>query len=178
MRRVDAALVGIAILLAAVWYFLRVAPSPPDPSAGLASPATLARRPSSAVASRAPRSGKDAGRSTGAAIAGAPGAAPPAELAAVMDVVHKHKMGSCRGRLSASSAGLRYEPTRPGDGFDVPRASIERLEADSRKNVLAVKLRGGRTYNFTDANGRAETLQAFQRAFAQAAVPRGRGELK
>ncbi|HET6900597.1 MAG TPA: PEGA domain-containing protein, partial [Vicinamibacteria bacterium] len=31
-------------------------------------------------------------------------------LAAALDVVHKHGIGSCRGRLSATPAGLRYAP--------------------------------------------------------------------
>jgi hypothetical protein len=163
MRRVDAALVVIAILLAAVWYVLRVRPASLEPSAGGAPPASLARVPASPRASRPPGSGGDKRAAAGSPIEAGVGEAPG--IPAVIDVVHKHKLGSCRGRLSVTATGLRYEPTRPGDGFDVPRASVERLEADPKKKVLTVKLRGGRTYNFTDARGRAEALTAFQQAF-------------
>jgi hypothetical protein len=97
------------------------------------------------------------------------GASP---VMAAVDVVHKHGIGSCRGRLSATATGLRYEPSRPGDGFDVPRAAVERLAADARKKLLVVKLRGGRTYNFTEAQGRAEALLAFQKAFDARTPPR------
>lgn len=159
MRRVDAVLVAIAVVLAGIWYVVRVAPvgpsAPPEPSA--ASPAPPAASASPAVAV-----------SPGAA----PLEAPP--VVATVDVVHKHALGSCRGRLSATTAGLRYEPSRPGDGFDVPRASVERLAADARKKLLVVKLRGGRTYNFTDGPGRAEPLLAFQKVFA-AKTPRAVG---
>jgi hypothetical protein len=156
MRRVDAALVGIAVVLAVVWYVLRVAPPAPEPaqagtvtrSAGRPSPSPAGGPPSpSPGASEAP-------------------AARPVAVAAV-EVVHKHKLGSCRGRLSVTAASLRYEPTRPGDGFDVPRAAVDRVEADARKRALFVKLRGGRTYNFTDAQGRPEPLVSFQKAFAK-----------
>ena len=145
MRRVDAALVAIAVVLGAVWYVLRVAPAAPEPSSGAARAVPAA----SATPDTPP---------------GAPVEAPVA--VATLDVVHKHKLGSCRGRLSATAAGLRYESSRPGDGFDVPRAAVERLAADARKKLLVVKLRGGRTYNFTEAGGRTEPLQAFQKAFA------------
>jgi hypothetical protein len=161
VKRVDTALVVIAVVLAAVWYVLRVAPSSPEPAGGAVSPPPVvsapARRPSGA--------GGDAARP--AISRGAPSAESPADVTAAIEVVHKHKLGSCRGRLSVGAAGLRYEPTRPGHGFAVPLASVERLESDPRKKVLAVKLRGGRTYNFTDPGNRPEPLQAFQKAFAK-----------
>ena len=89
-------------------------------------------------------------------------------LAAGLDVVHKHAIGSCRGRLSATPAGLRYAPAKGDDGFDVPLSSVERLDADYPKKQLTVKLRGGRTYNFTEPGGRADALVSFQQAVAKA----------
>jgi hypothetical protein len=92
----------------------------------------------------------------------------PVRLAASLDVVHKHAIGSCRGRLSATPAGLRYAAAKGDDGFDVPLASVERLEADFPKKQLTVKLRGGRTYNFAEEGGSAEALVTFQQAVAKA----------
>ena len=89
-------------------------------------------------------------------------------LAAAVDVVHKHGIGSCRGRLSATPAGLRYAPEKGDDAFEVPLASVERLDADYLKKQLTVKMRGGRTYNFTEAAGKAEALVSFQQAVAKA----------
>ena len=89
-------------------------------------------------------------------------------LAAAVDVVHKHGIGSCRGRLSATPAGLRYAPEKGDDAFEVPLASVERLDADYLKKQLTVKLRGGRTYNFTEAAGKADALVSFQQAVAKA----------
>jgi len=89
-------------------------------------------------------------------------------LAAVLDVVHKHGIGSSHGRLSATPAGLRYAPEKGDDAFEVPLASVERLDADYLKKQLTVKLRGGRTYNFTEAAGKADALVSFQQAVAKA----------
>ncbi|HEV7502522.1 MAG TPA: PEGA domain-containing protein [Vicinamibacteria bacterium] len=89
-------------------------------------------------------------------------------LEAGIDVVHKHGLGSCRGRLSATPAGLRYAASKPEDAFDVPLSSVERLEADYLKKSLSVKLRGGRSYNFAEASGNADALLAFQQSVSKA----------
>ena len=39
-----------------------------------------------------------------------------------VDVVHKHGVGSCRGRLVATTAGLRFEAEKAGDSFEAPFA--------------------------------------------------------
>jgi PEGA domain len=89
-------------------------------------------------------------------------------LEAGIDVVHKHALGSCRGRLSATPAGVRYAASKPEDAFDVPLSSVERLEADYLKKSLSVKLRGGRSYNFAEASGNADALVAFQQSVSKA----------
>jgi hypothetical protein len=83
-----------------------------------------------------------------------------------VDVVHKHGMGSCRGRLSATTAGLRYETDNKGDAFSAPFASLEPLSVDYLKKNLRVKVKGGKTWNFT-ADG-ADALLAFQKKVEQA----------
>ena len=76
-------------------------------------------------------------------------------------VKHKHGMGSCEGRLVATTGGLQYETDHDKDGFSIPFASLEPLEVDYLKKNLRVKVRGGRTYNFTAED--ADDLLVFQR---------------
>jgi hypothetical protein len=83
-----------------------------------------------------------------------------------VDVVHKHGVGSCRGRLLATTAGLRYEADKAGDSFEVPFASLEPLQVDYLNRNLRVKQRGGKTWNFTAES--ADTLLAFQKAVEKA----------
>jgi hypothetical protein len=78
-----------------------------------------------------------------------------------VDVVHKHGLGSCRGRLVASTAGLRYEADEAGDSFDLPLGSLEPLQVDYLKKNLRVRRKGGKTWNFT---GEPDALLAFQKA--------------
>jgi hypothetical protein len=78
-----------------------------------------------------------------------------------LPVVHKHGMGSCRGTLLASPTGLRYE-TDGEDGFQAPFSALEPLQIDYLKKNLRVRLRGGKTYNFTAET--ADPLLSFQKA--------------
>ncbi len=78
-----------------------------------------------------------------------------------IEVVHKHGVGSCRGRLLATPAGLRYETDDPRDGFSAPFSRLEPLQVDYLGRNLRVKVEGGRTYNFT---ARPDTLLAFRNA--------------
>ena len=79
-------------------------------------------------------------------------------LDAHVDVVHKHGVGSCRGRLSATPAGLKFAGE---DAFEAPFASLDTLQVDYLKKNLRVKVKGGKTWNFTADN--ADTLLVFQR---------------
>jgi hypothetical protein len=83
-----------------------------------------------------------------------------------IEVTHRHGVGSCRGHLRATTAGLAYEPATGGDAFSLPFASLEPLQVDYMKKNLRVKVRGGRTYNFT-ADG-ADDLLGFQRSVERA----------
>ncbi len=78
-----------------------------------------------------------------------------------IDVEHSHAFGSCKGRLHATTEGLRYETDDEDDGFRAAFAQIERFEADYLKKTLVVKLRGGRKYEFKDAKDAADPLYAF-----------------
>jgi hypothetical protein len=79
-----------------------------------------------------------------------------------LEVVHRHALGSCQGRLSATPAGLRYETDHREDAFARPLADLEPLEVDYAKKNLRVKVRGGKTYNFTTKDGNADGLLRFQ----------------
>jgi hypothetical protein len=83
-----------------------------------------------------------------------------------VDVVHKHGVGSCRGRLAATTAGLRYEADKPADSFDLAFDRLEPLEVDYLKRNLRVKQRGGKTWNFTAES--ADALLGFQKAVEKA----------
>jgi hypothetical protein len=83
-----------------------------------------------------------------------------------LDVTHKHGVGSCRGRLVATLAGLRYEADKPGDSFAVSFSSLEPLQVDYLSRNLRVKQRGGKTWNFTADS--ADALLAFQKAVESA----------
>lgn len=79
-----------------------------------------------------------------------------------LDVVHRHALGSCQGRLSATPSGLRYETDHREDAFARPLADFEPLEVDYVKKNLRVRVRGGKTYNFTTKGGNADGLLRFQ----------------
>jgi hypothetical protein len=83
-----------------------------------------------------------------------------------VDVVHKHGIGSCHGRLFATTAGLRYEADKPGHSFEAAFASLEPLQVDYLSRNLRVKVKGGRTWNFTSVS--ADALLAFQKAVEKA----------
>ena len=83
-------------------------------------------------------------------------------LDAQVEVVHKHGIGSCRGTLSATPQGLRYATDHRDHGFAVPLAAVASLEVDYLQKNLRVKLGGGRTFNFTEPQGQADRLLAWQ----------------
>jgi hypothetical protein len=86
----------------------------------------------------------------------------PVRLDESVQVVHRHGLGSCEGRLSATMAGLRYETTDKDDAFVRPFVELEPLEVDYGKKNLRVKVRNGKTYNFTTRAPKADDLAAFQ----------------
>ena len=90
-------------------------------------------------------------------------------LDATLDVVHKHRMGSCKGRLTATPQGIRYETTDKDDGFRATLLEMETFDVDYLKKNLRVKLRKGKQYDFTDPEGNADRLFVFHRDVAKAA---------
>ena len=93
-------------------------------------------------------------------------------LDVTMPIVHKHRIGSCAGRLVATIAGIRYETTNREDAFSVALTDIEAFDVDYQQRNLRLKLRRGREYNFTDPQRDADRLFVFHRD-----VERARGLL-
>jgi hypothetical protein len=89
-------------------------------------------------------------------------------LDASVDVVHRHAMGSCEGRLSATPAGLRFTPREGRDGFVTALSALEVFEVDYQDKRLRVKIRGGRTFNFTTRAPNADPLLVFHRDVGKA----------
>ena len=84
-------------------------------------------------------------------------------LNASIDVVHKHRLGSCSGRLIATPQGLRYETAEKDDAFSAPLSSLERFDVDYLARTLHVRPARGKQYDFTDPDGNADRLFIFHR---------------
>jgi hypothetical protein len=78
-------------------------------------------------------------------------------------VRHKRMFGSSEGTLSATPDGLRFVSEKAEDSFAVGFEALERFEADYLADNLEVRLRGGRTYNFTSQSGDPDDLFVFHR---------------
>lgn len=89
-------------------------------------------------------------------------------LDASTPAVHKHAMGSCKGTLHATPKGLTYDTQDPNDHFSVALTDLETFTVDFAQKNLRVKIKGGKTYNFTDPDGNAERLYAFHNTVEKA----------
>lgn len=83
-------------------------------------------------------------------------------------VIHRHGLGSCRGTLRATPAGLAFAATGGKDSFEAPRASLRPLELDYLKKNLRVSTTAGRTWNFTTDAPNADALLVFQQRTSKA----------
>lgn len=79
-----------------------------------------------------------------------------------IDVVHGHRMGSCKGVLIGTPQGLRYDTVDKNDAFSVALVDIETLQIDYLEKRLRIAVRGKR-YDFTDPEGNADRLLTFHR---------------
>jgi hypothetical protein len=84
-------------------------------------------------------------------------------LDARLAVVHKHRVGSCRGELVATPQGLQYTTDDKDDRFTAAFADLEAFQVDYQEKNLRVKLRKGKQFNFTDPDGNADRLFVFHR---------------
>jgi hypothetical protein len=84
-------------------------------------------------------------------------------LKETVDVVHKHAMGSCEGKLLADPQGVRYDTANKDDAFFMKFSEIESFEVDYLKKNLRLKKRGGKQFNFTTRAENADPLFVFHR---------------
>jgi len=85
------------------------------------------------------------------------------KLDARIAVVHKHRIGSCKGELVATPQGLQYIADDKDDRFTVAFGDLEQFQVDYQDKNLKVKVRRGKQYNFTDPDGNADRLFVFHR---------------
>jgi hypothetical protein len=79
-----------------------------------------------------------------------------------IDVIHRHTVGSCEGRLIATTEGLQYL-TSHEHAFTMGFGELAVFEIDYLAHNLRITRRGGRTYNFTDHREDADALFVFHR---------------
>ena len=92
-----------------------------------------------------------------------------------IDVVHKHRFGSCQGRLVANLQGLHYQ-TDHDDAFSVALDQVDEFEVDYLEQTLHLKVRDGRTYNFTDEQATSDPLFVFHRDVEKARTRLAQGD--
>ena len=98
-------------------------------------------------------------------------------LESAIEVVHRHGVGSCRGKLIATPGGMRFETPNKGDAFTTPLQTLETFEVDYLEKNLRVKLPKGRQFNFTDPEGNADRLFVFHRDVEKARDRLKRGDM-
>ncbi len=85
------------------------------------------------------------------------------KLDAAIDVVHKHRMGSCKGRLVATPQGVRYDTTDRDDAFSAKLTELDLFEVDYLAKELRVRPAKGKRFAFTDPEANADRLFVFHR---------------
>jgi hypothetical protein len=96
-------------------------------------------------------------------------------LNAALPIVHRHRIGSCSGRLVAAVDGIRYETADTNDAFSATFGDIETFEVNYQERNLRIKLRKGREFNFTDPQKDADRLFVFHRDVERARALLGKG---
>lgn len=81
-----------------------------------------------------------------------------------VSVTHKHRLGSCEGRLVATPDGLTYYTSNENDGFTATLPNLETFDFDYAAKNLKIKIKGGRSYDFTSPEGDADALYFFHQA--------------
>jgi hypothetical protein len=83
-------------------------------------------------------------------------------------VVHKHALGSCAGTLRATPKGLTYDTTNKADAFSAALTDLETFTMDYLEKTLRVKVKGGKSYNFTDPEANVNRLYLFHQEIDKA----------
>ena len=98
-------------------------------------------------------------------------------LNASVDVIHKHRFGSCTGRLIATPQALRYDTMHKDDIFSAGLLNLETFEVDYLDKNLKIRPNDSKQYNFTDPEGNADHLFVFHRDVEKARERLRNGDL-
>jgi hypothetical protein len=98
-------------------------------------------------------------------------------LNSMLAVVHKHRIGSCKGQLVATPQGIRYDTDNRDDRFTAALADLDTFIVDYQEKNLKIKLRKGKEYNFTDPDGNADRLFVFHRDVDKARQRLNKGDV-
>jgi hypothetical protein len=90
------------------------------------------------------------------------------KLDASVAVIHKHAVGSCSGTLRATPKGLSYDTPNKSDAFSASLTDLETFTMDYLEKKLTVKIKGGKTFNFADADGDVNRLFLFHKGVDKA----------
>jgi hypothetical protein len=85
-----------------------------------------------------------------------------------LEVVHRHGLGSCRGRLTASPDAVVFASTNASHSFQVPLEQVVEIKAEYLNKNLFLKLRDGRKFNFTTGDENADALVTFEQNVSKA----------
>lgn len=80
-----------------------------------------------------------------------------------VELVHKHRFGSCSGTLHAGAEGFDYR-TDHRDAFQLPFDRVGAFEFDYVNNNLRLQVSGGRTYNFESPSEDRDAVFLFHEA--------------
>ncbi|MEQ1758798.1 MAG: PEGA domain-containing protein [Vicinamibacterales bacterium] len=97
-------------------------------------------------------------------------------LNAKIAVIHKHRIGSCKGELVATPQGIRYDTTDKDDAFTATLADLEAFQVEYLDKTLKVKVRRGKQFNFSDPEGNADRLFVFHRDVDKARTRISKGD--
>ena len=98
-------------------------------------------------------------------------------LSASLDVIHKHRFGSCTGRLIATPRALRYDTMHEDDIFSTGLLDLETFEIDYLDKNIKIRPNDSKQYNFTDPEGNADRLFVFHRDVEKARERLKNGDL-
>lgn len=90
------------------------------------------------------------------------------KLDAKIAVIHKHRIGNCKGELVANASTIRYDTTNKDDAFSMPLTELDSFEVDYLDKSLKLKSKKGKSYVFNDPENNADRLFVFHRDVTKA----------
>ncbi len=76
----------------------------------------------------------------------------PIDAAVTLEVIHDHRLGSCRGKLSATQEGISFVPENGNDGFSFKHTGYSTAITNDRLTIKSDK----KTWHFKSARSRSK----------------------